>query len=153
MAAGPEAPRGGWSDQKKWAFGILGAVTGSVLVWYLTHDGGLLNPKPDPRPTPRPAAQISISAFSLPFPLTQNNPNVDFTISNSGDEEARACTLRGDVTLGLGRQFSVDPHSSLKTHDWGVYTYGKHGNVTFRAWVVCANATSAVVTQSGLIVG
>lgn len=49
----------------KWFAGIASTVIGAVLIWLLTHPGGLLNPSPiTPAPTPWQAAPGSSNTFS-----------------------------------------------------------------------------------------
>jgi hypothetical protein len=144
-----ESKSAGWSDSTKWLFGLIGAVVTGLLVWYLTHAGGPLNPQPKPPPK-EPA--ITITAFRLPIVLQTNNPEGTFTITNEGDAVARQCILRGDVSPALGDQFSVPAHDST-TINWGIFTYGRSGNVRFSAWVQCANGKSPVATQDGIVIG
>jgi hypothetical protein len=143
----------GWSDAKKWFLGVVGSLIVALVGFALMREGGLLNPSPTPAPKPVPAAAVSISAFELPFPLTnKTNHMVTFTIANEGTAVARGCEMRGDVTLALGKQFSVPPNSSTVVDDWGVTTYGRKSDTVLTAWVQCENANSKAVTRKALII-
>jgi len=93
----------------KWLTGIAATVIGAVLIWLLTHPGGLINPTPTPiPPTPTPVIMDVSGVWLTPFndlsyKVTQDQSRVEWLIRESG--VSGEGTIRGKTLVGdLGGQ-------------------------------------------------
>jgi hypothetical protein len=95
----------------KWLTGILGAVVGSVIFWWLTHTGGFLNPVATPAAQElepgydfiqkAPTAKWSNGSKELPFP---------------GDRDDKSGFVYWSNWEGLALENGEKPVSFLETH-------------------------------------
>jgi hypothetical protein len=139
-ASAVAADGAGWPAGTKWALGFLGFIVAAVLIWLLSHDGGLLNPEPPPTV---PKAIVSFTDFDTAI-HPRIGQNVGFTISNHGNAVASRCRIRGN-TLDK-REFTVPPRSSVDIVRT-VYS-SKLGVQTISYRVVCENSRSDTISKA-----
>lgn len=78
------------SSVGKWAAGIAATVIGAVLIWWLTHAGGPLNPL---KPTPSAAARPRIIEFVVGPAVAGESARANFSIYNDSDVAAEDCKV------------------------------------------------------------
>ena len=82
----------------KWLGGLLATIVAGVVLWWLTHEGGPLNPRNPPAPAPHQIsspAHVTITAFDVdPEPAHLNSTfNGRFTVYNDGESIAEGCNI------------------------------------------------------------
>ena len=102
----------------KWLAGIAATVIGALIIWILTHPGGLLNPLP---PTPTPVETTPTSARPADIPLAASptarlgSITISLTNNNCVDEDYYVDDkLVTTVAAGASTTFQITPgqHSS-----------------------------------------
>jgi hypothetical protein len=79
----------------KWLAGIAATIVGAVMVWLLTHPGGILNPIPTPSPSPTQTA-------SGPPPTPPHAPAIENTFDVPlFEEQQRLIKLRSGQKVTL----------------------------------------------------
>ena len=74
----------------KWLSGIAATILGGVILWWLTHQGGPLNPTPRPS---EPALNVKLTAFDPGSPFVGEGSTGHFTIYNEGDITGQDCKV------------------------------------------------------------
>src|SRR5262249_3929183 len=75
----------------KWLAGVAAAVLGSVIIWWLTHPGGPLNPPPPP---PRkPDAVVKIIDFKISDAAVGQPATGTFTVYDESEIAADECQI------------------------------------------------------------
>jgi hypothetical protein len=74
----------------KWVVSILGSVAAALLVWWLTHSGGPLNPLP---PTPTASAPLSIVAVQITDARVPESATAQVSIYNNGTSASEDCKV------------------------------------------------------------
>jgi hypothetical protein len=74
----------------KWVLGILGSVVAALLVWWLTHSGGPLNPLP---PAKRAPAPLSIVAVQIADARVPGSATARVTVYNNGTSAGEDCKV------------------------------------------------------------
>ena len=89
----------------KWLAGIAATIIGAVLVWLLTHPGGVLNPITPPSPSPTPTASASVSptqTASIPSSKPPHAPAIQSTFGVPlFEEQQRLIKLRSGQKVSL----------------------------------------------------
>jgi hypothetical protein len=136
----------------KWLAGILATICGGVILWWLTHEGGPLNPQKPPTPTrvhvPSPA-HIVITAFDVdPDPVPLNSELTGrFTVYNDG------CNIfYGDKNPDEGvseSSFGVPPKQSytLSTKLYRIGNNSDHPSIHVIAHAWCKNGVISDTTE------
>jgi hypothetical protein len=139
----------GSSSVGKWVAGILASIIAAVAIWWLTREGGPLNPAPE-KPAPTGAIVITDAFFGEIFAAAPIDAT--FTIYNQGDTAAEECGLYWSseyLASGVSIQnawpaqpiFGLPPGASrtLAVHSEPL---GDPGEYTFRYTVACARHAS-----------
>ena len=101
----------------KWLAGILATVLSAVLIWSLTHPGGLLNPE-EPTPPQVPVLRIVDVQVS---PASVGGVAVA-TVYNEGQVTGEACHLwwySGD-TVARQLEEGMEPSEASQSADFGL---------------------------------
>jgi hypothetical protein len=139
----------------KWFAGILATICGGVVLWWLTHEGGPLNPaKPQPSlraPTP---AHIVFTAFQADPARLNSNIIGRFTVYNDGETIAEGCNIyHGRKTAeegGIGESsFALPPKQSTTISTSLVWTGTDPNTHSIRviARVYCKNGVVSDTTE------
>jgi len=107
------------SSLGKWLAGIAAAVIGAVVVWWLTHLGGLLSPV---TPTPRPRPSLKIIDFTVTHAFVGERAQAGLTIYNEGDTTGEACTVWWYSGIDAGKQLEQGllPQEAAGSADFGL---------------------------------
>lgn len=77
--------------------GIAAAVVGGLILWWLTHEGGLLNPRRTSPPPRQPAPSIKLLDTDIKTPDVSQRYGErmegTFVVYNEGDATAEGCVL------------------------------------------------------------
>ena len=99
--------------------GILGTVTAALLVWWLTHSGGPLNPIPPAKET---AAPLSIVAVQIVDARVPGSATASVTVYNnltSADEDCKVLWYSGsEVAAELAS--GHEPSTSAVSETFGL---------------------------------
>lgn len=82
--------RSSGSSIGKWIAGITATIIGAVVIWWLTHPSGPLNPVP---PTPRPKAILKIIDFAVTDAYVGESATATLTIYNEGETTGEGCSV------------------------------------------------------------
>lgn len=148
----------------KWLLGILTAVLTGVLVWWLTHPGGPLNPEVPPA-TPKPV--LRIVDVRVTAATVGGRASATVGIYNEGDVTGEACTVwwySGDTVAHeleqgknaseatTSREFGITPDQTQQVQlDSGIYTSpGTYGSY-FQASCAGTNIVSREYHQDVVV--
>lgn len=139
----------------KWLAGILATICGGVILWWLTHEGGPLNPPrpqpPDHVPTP---AHITFTAFDAEPARLNSNVRGRFSVYNDGETIAEGCNIYfGQKKAEEGgiseSSFAVPPKQSI-TVSTNLYSTGNNPqtlSIHVIARVYCKNGVVSDTTE------
>jgi len=107
------------SSLGKWLAGIAATIIGAVVIWWLTHPGGLLNPV---TPTPRPQPSLKIIDFTVINAFVGERAQASLTVYNEGDSTGEACAVWWYSGSAVGRQLEQGllPQEAAVSADFGL---------------------------------
>ena len=91
----------------KWIAGVAATIVGAVLVWVLTHPGGLLNPREPAQPSPTTTASTSPTTGGAvtPTPTPPHAPPIENTFGAPlFEEQQQLITIRAGQKVTLEGQ-------------------------------------------------
>lgn len=110
----PEANSGA-----KWVMGILGTVAAALLVWWLTHSGGPLNPTPPVKETPAPLSIVAVQIGDARVPGSAMASATVYNNATSANEDCRVSWYSGsEVAAELASNH--EPSTSAESETFGL---------------------------------
>ncbi len=148
----------------KWLGGIAATVIAAVVIWWLTHPGGLLNPT---QPTPEPRPELKIIDVEVSGAYVGRTALATLTIYNEGDTTGEECIVwwwsgselpqdgssptSGDFYLPSSPTFAIRPNETREVSlSSAVYTSPGE----FWSWVevVCSNFFEPLYAEIWVVV-
>lgn len=138
----------------KWVGGIVGTIITGVVVWWLTHSGGPLNPIKPPVEPEEPKPRVVITEFHVDEPVIippDKTTKATITVYNENNITASQCKI---LWSSHGKNFSP-----IEMHDFGLPPnksktliinsgiYRETGLYKSFVYVKCKNCTSDTVDK------
>src|SRR5580765_3753 len=146
----------------KWLAGILAALVTGLIMWWLTHEGGPLNPKrPEVRHYPSPA-HVTITDFEFHITWSPQNysTSAKYKVYNDGEVSAEGCQIlvgHENPLKSYGSwtaPFAVPPKQSsqVSSHINDLFSLSHSGQVVrVVAQVWCKNNVQSDTVESSLL--
>jgi len=107
------------SSLGKWLAGIAATIIGAVVIWSLTHPGGLFNPV---TPTPQSKPNLKVIDFKVTNAFVGERAQASLTVYNEGDATGEACKVwwYSGSAVGMQLKQGLLPQQAAVSTEFGL---------------------------------